>query len=63
MNIDELIPVEIYKAYRPINNINEFMDGMRDAKEGFEHREGMGEDYTRGYDAQYWAEQNRVMYR
>ena len=60
--MSELIPSDIYKAYAPIVNPNEFMDGMRDAKEGIEYRDGMGADYNRGYSAQYTAEQNRSAY-
>jgi hypothetical protein len=55
----ELIPADIYEAYKPINNVNEFLDGMRDARHGVNHRAGMGEEYDRGYSAQYTAEQNR----
>ena len=63
MNVEQIIGKDIYDAYKPINNTNEFMDGMRDAKEGLEHKMGMGEDYTRGFSAQYQAEQNRAIYR
>ena len=58
----KIIPVNIYEAYKPILNVNEFMDGMRDAKEGNDCKVGMGDEYVRGYAAQYTAEQNRSMY-
>jgi hypothetical protein len=59
MDISKIIPVEMYLAYSPIKNANEFLDGMRDAKNGAGHRGGMGEEYDRGFSAQYTAEQSR----
>ena len=41
-----------------ICNPNEFMDGVRDCREGNKHRNGMGHDYDRGFCAQYTHEQN-----
>ena len=60
--LSQIIPTDIYEAYAPILNANEFLDGMRDAKEGNDCKVGMGEEYVRGYHAQYVAEQNRSMY-
>ena len=42
----------------PIHNPNEFMDGVRDCRDGNDIRRGMGHDYNRGYCAQYTHEQN-----
>lgn len=38
-------------------NINEFIDGQRDCKEGVPHKPGMGESYDTGYGVQYELEQ------
>lgn len=37
--------------------ISDFIQGQKDCHEGIPHREGMSEDYTRGYRCQYEAEQ------
>lgn len=41
----------------PITNPQEFLDGCRDCDEGNMERDGMGQDYHRGYAAQYQANQ------
>lgn len=63
MNDREIIPKSIYEACAPIKNATEFLSGMRDCKEDIPHKMGMGEEYTRGYAAQYQSEQNRIMYK
>lgn len=47
----QIIPANIYEAYKPILNPDEFMAGYRQAEEGVTHRAGMGEEYDRGYHA------------
>ena len=37
--------------------IEDFLTGQRDCSVGVEHKPGMGEDYDRGYGAQYELEQ------
>jgi len=37
--------------------ISDFLKGMADCKKGEPHKEGMGQDYDRGYRAQYEIEQ------
>ena len=43
---------EVYEAYKPFDNLCEFIDGMKDARDGIEHRFGMGKEYDRGFHAQ-----------
>lgn len=38
-------------------NVFEFVNGMRDCRNGVPHKEGMGESYDAGYSSQYQLEQ------
>ena len=40
-----------------INNTSEYLRGMRDARDGELAEVGASDDYNRGYDCQYTAEQ------
>ncbi len=40
-------------------NIDDFMRGQRDCKDGKEHKAGNSESYDSGYSAQYELEQLR----
>ena len=51
MNID-YIPKDLRPGFNPSYNINEFLGGMMDCKEGVKHRQGMGESYDAGYGSQ-----------
>lgn len=46
------IPNELRLGFNPSYNINEFLDGMRDAKADVKHRAGMGASYDAGYGSQ-----------
>lgn len=38
-------------------NVNEFIDGQKDCRDGKPHFDGKGESYDAGYSAQYTLEQ------
>lgn len=57
MNLDDINWWES-RIGTKIRNPNEFADGVRDCRDGYNQRQGMGEDYNRGYCAQYTHEQN-----
>jgi hypothetical protein len=42
-----------------MNNIDEFLRGQRDCKDGIEHKSGGSEFYDRGYSYQYFIEQQQ----
>ena len=48
---------------KAISNPVEFFHGQRDCKNGIPYKQGMGEDYERGYCAQYVHEQNQSQMR
>lgn len=41
----------------PKQQIDEFLAGVQDAKDGIRHTSGKGENYDRGYSAQYGLDQ------
>ena len=43
---------------KPIENGNDYLDGMLDCQEGKPHQKGRSVDYDRGYGAQFQHEQN-----
>ena len=40
-----------------VTHADDFLLGQRDCLEGYPHRQGMSDDYDRGYSAQYEFEQ------
>ena len=38
-------------------NTDDYLQGMRDCKEGREHKPGMSQDYDEGYSAEYEREE------
>ena len=40
--------------------ITDFLQGQKDCKNGKPHKDGMSEDYDRGYNYQYWIEQKKT---
>lgn len=55
--MDELIKKLEDLVGQPIANPEEFLSGMRDAKHGRQHKQGMGSEYDRGFSTQYQLEQ------
>jgi hypothetical protein len=45
---------------RMMNNTDEFLRGQRDCAEGLPHKEGQPEFYDRGYQFQYFIEQQKT---
>jgi len=43
-----------------MSDIDEFLRGQRDCKEGLEHKAGEPEYYDRGYSYQYFIEQQQT---
>ena len=44
----------------PAQQIDDFLRGSRDRKEGLDHKEGQSRDYDRGYACGYELEQIRT---
>jgi len=38
-------------------NVDDFLQGQRDCKDGVPHRAGKSEDYNDGYSTEYWAQE------
>ena len=40
----------------PKQAIEDFLQGQKDCSQGIPHKDGKGENYTRGYKYQLWCE-------